>query len=331
MPGRWAWNGDGEGCIFPCVRIPAGLLGCCLTVAAALPPMPEGSLALYSLDYSRAIRIFERETAERPDDPEAWNHLAQAILHRALFAAGALDSSAFTGGNSFLRRPKVPMGEEDMQRFQSAIARSLTLCEQRLRSAPEDTACLYAAGVAHAHQAEMAMWVKKAWFEALREGSKAREAHEKLSRLEPSMADARLIPGLHEYIAGSLPWYVRGLAFLAGFRGDRRHGIQQMELAVRNGRKTAVEARVLLAVVYRREREYERAAELMGELARAFPRNYLYRIEEIRLLAEAGRRSEALARLDSLAGTGLVPIAKLEELRAAVERILSRPRSRREP
>ncbi|MCS7043038.1 MAG: hypothetical protein N2036_12200 [Bryobacteraceae bacterium] len=313
------------------MRILAGLLVCCFSAAASLPPLPEGFLALYSLDYGRAIRIFEQETADRPDDPEAWNHLAQAILHRALFAAGALDSSAFTAGNSFLRRPKVPMSEEDMKRFQSAIARSLELCGERLRRNPEDAACLYAAGVAHAHQAQMAMWVKKAWLEALREGSKAREAHEKLSRLDPSMADARLIPGLHEYIAGSLPWYVRGLAFLAGFRGDRRHGIQQMELAVQNGRKTAVEARVMLAVVCRRERQYERAASLMGELAAAFPANHLYRIEEIRLLAESGRAAEARNRLDSLAGSGLVPAAKIEELRAAVDRTLARPRSRREP
>jgi tetratricopeptide (TPR) repeat protein len=165
--------------------------------------------------------------------------------------------------------------------------------------------------------------------EALREGSKAREAHEKLARLDPSLADARLIPGLHEYITGSLPWYIRGLAFLAGFRGDRRHGIEQMEMAVQNGRKTAVEARVMLAVVLRRERQYERAAALMGELAEAFPNNFLYRMEEIRLLAEAGHGAQARQRLDSLAQSGLLPAGRIEELRNTVDRILARPASRR--
>jgi tetratricopeptide (TPR) repeat protein len=300
-----------------------------LPLQAALPPLPEGFVALYNLDYARAIEIFARETSERPDDPEAWNHLAHAILQRALFAAGALDSSAFTAGNSFLRRPKVPMNPEDQQQFQAALARSLALCEERLRKDPADAACLYASGVAHAHQAQLAMWVKKAWLEALREGSKAREAHEKLARLDPAAADARLIPGLHEYIAGSLPWYIKGFAFLAGFRGDRRHGIGQMELAVQNGRKTAVEARVMLAVVLRRERQYEKAAALMGELAEAFPNNYLYRIEEIRLLAEAGHGVQARQRLDRLAQSGLLPAGRIEELRNAVDRILARPASRR--
>lgn len=313
------------------MRTAAALLWLSLPAWAVLPPLPEGFQALYSLDYGRAIEIFEHETAARPDDPEAWNHLAQALLHRALFAAGALDSSAFGAGNPFLRRPKVPMAPGDLERFRSAIARSLALCAERLARDPADSACLYAAGVAHAHQAQLAMWVKKAWFEALREGSKARESHEKLAKLDPSMADARLIPGLHEYIAGSLPWYVRGFAFLAGFRGDRRHGIEQMEMAVRDGRRTAVEARVLLAVVLGRERQWDRAAVLMGELAAAFPRNHLYRIEEIRLLAEAGRAAQARERLERLAQSGLVPAAKIEELRAGVELALKRHRSRREP
>lgn len=311
------------------MRIAAALLCLAFPLGAALPPLPEGFVALYSLDYGRAIEIFARETSDRPEDPEAWNHLAQAILHRALFAAGALDSSAFTGGNSFLRRPKVPMSAEDQQRFQSAIDRALAICAERLRKDPGDAACLYASGVAHAHQAQMAMWVRKAWLEALREGSKAREAHEKLSRLDPSAADARLIPGLHEYIAGSLPWYIKGFAFLAGFRGDRRHGIEQMELAVQSGRKTAVEARVMLAVVLRREQQYEKAAALMGELAEAFPGNYLYRMEEIRLLAEAGRSAQARQRLEDLAQSGLLPPGRIEELRSAVDRILARPAGRR--
>lgn len=286
---------------------------------------------MYNLEYDRAITLLEQETRERPDDPEAWNHLAHALLHRALFAAGALDSSSFTAGNSFLRRPKVPMGAEEREQFDHAIARSLALCEQRLRENPADTACLYASGVAHGHRAQMLMWVKKAWWEALREGTRSREAHEKLLKLDPSFADARLIPGLHEYIAGSLPWYIRGIAFLAGFRGDRRRGIERMEAAVRDGRKTAVEARVLLAVVLRREGQPARAAPLMGELAGAFPGNYLYHIEEIRLLAEAGRAGEARSRLDELARSDRLPAAKIEELRASTERILMQPRSRREP
>ncbi|MGB9609500.1 MAG: tetratricopeptide repeat protein [Bryobacteraceae bacterium] len=307
------------------------LLLVCLPAWAAIPPLPEGLRAVYNLEYDRAITLLEQETRERPDDPEVWNHLAQALLHRALFAAGALDSSSFTAGNSFLRRPKVPMGAEEMKRFDNAIARSLALCTERLRTNPADAACLYASGVAHGHRAQMLMWVKKAWWDALREGTRSREAHEKLLKLDPSLADARLIPGLHEYIAGSLPWYIRAFAFLAGFRGDRRRGIEQMEEAVREGRKTAVEARVLLAVVLRREGEPAKAAPLMGELAEAFPGNYLYRIEEIRLLAEAGRAPEARSRLDSLARSGLLPAAKIEELRASTERILMQPRSRSQP
>lgn len=291
--------------------------------------MPEGFEALYSLDYARALQIFEREAEQRPEDPEAWNHLAQALLQRALFAADALDSSAFGAGSPFLKRPPVPMSGPDQARFSEAIRRSLSLCDARLRQNPRDRTCLYASGVAHAHQAQMALWVKKSWREALREGTRSRQAHEKLARLDPDLADAFLIPGLHEYIAGSLPWYVKAFAFLAGYRGDRQEGIQHMEYAVAQGRKTAVEARVMLAVVLRREKEYRRAAELMSELAAAFPANHLYRREEIRLLAEAGEGEQARRRLGELQASGLLPPAKIEALSKSVEDMLARPRRRR--
>lgn len=290
--------------------------------------MPEGFRALYSLDYARALQVFEREAEQRPDDPEAWNHLAQALLQRALFAAGALDSSAFGAGSPFLKRPQVPMSEPDRTRFDEAIRRSLSLCEARLKQNPRDGACLYASGVAHAHQAQLALWVKKSWREALREGTRSRQAHEKLMRIEPELADACLIPGLHEYIAGSLPWYVKALAFLAGYRGDRREGIAHMERAVSHGRKTAVEARVMLSVVLRREKEFGKAAALMSELASAFPANHLYRREEIRLLAEAGQAEQARGRLGELQESGLLPPDKIEALSRSVEEILARQRRR---
>jgi tetratricopeptide (TPR) repeat protein len=297
-----------------------------LAASGAVPAMPEGFQALYSLEYDRALRIFEEETRQRPEDPEAWNHLAQGLLHRALYAAGALDSSAFGPGSPFLKRPKVPMSEADEARFDEAIRKSLSLCEARLRQNTRDTACLYASGVAHAHQAQLALWVKKSWREALREGTRSRQAHEKLMRLEPGLADACLIPGLHEYIAGSLPWYVRALAFLAGYRGDRREGIEHMERAVAGGRKTAVEARVMLAVVLRREKQFARAAQLMGELTAAFPANHLYRREEILLLAEAGEEQRARQRMEDLRASGLLPPDKIESLSASVTDILSRRR-----
>ncbi len=298
---------------------------------AALPVLPEGFRALYSLEYDRAVHIFEEETRQRPDDPEAWNHLAQALLHRAMYVAGAMDSSAFGPGSPFLRRPKVPMSDRDRARFEAAIRRSLSICEERLRAKADDQGCLYASGVAHAHQAQMALLVKKSWREALREGTKSRQAHEELLRLAPGLADASLVPGLHEYIAGSLPWYAKALAFLAGYRGERKEGIEHMERAAVNGVKTAVEARIMLTVVYRREKNHGRAAELMGELAAAFPLNHLYRSEEILLLAEDGQEQPARRRLVELRESGLMAPDKIERLSKAVEETLARRRRRKQP
>lgn len=288
--------------------------------AGGVGPQGEGFTALYNLDFERALAVFEKERAAQPEDPETWNHIAQVLLHRRLYAGGALDSSAFAG-NRFLKRPKVEMPAGEQRQFDEATGRAMEICERRLAADPKDGGALYALGVAYAHRAQRALLVKKAYWEALREGAKGREAHERLERASPGDPDALLIPGLHEYVAGSLPWFLRGVVLLAGLRGDKARGIQRLEEAAARGRRTAVEARVMLAVVYRREKEYGRAAALMGALSEAFPRNHLYRAEEILLLAEAGQKARALEQAGRLGRTGLVSVGKIEELRKSVEMI----------
>lgn len=250
---------------------------------------------MYNLDYQRAIALFEDEARQAAGDPEAWNHLAQAILYRRLYAAGALESEVTGAVGSYLSKPKIDFPKEEEARFLDAIGRSLELAGQRLGKTPGDPAALYAMGVAYAHRAQFEFLVKKAWVAALRDGTRSRGMHARLLALPQQRADALLITGVHEYVAGSLPGYVRPFAALAGFRGDKQRGIAMMEEAVRTSRKTAVESRVLLALVKSREGDPAAAAALMGELAAAFPRNHLYQGEFLLLTASAYEKQSRYA------------------------------------
>jgi tetratricopeptide (TPR) repeat protein len=268
--------------------------------AAAVPPQSEGFTALYNLDYDRAVSLFEESVKRSPDNPEAWNHLAQSLLYRALYRSGALDSGIFSKDNAFLKKPRTPMPAPDEKRFVEAITTSLALTGMRLRKDPNDQGALYAQGVAYAHRAQFFLLVKKANLDALRDGTRSRKAHNRLLQLNRSMADARLIPGMHEYVVGSLPRWVKALVFLAGFSGDRKKGIEYIESAAASGMKTGVEARVLLSLVYRRERQPEKGVPLVRELAEAFPRNHLYRSEVALLLAASGRHAEAISAVEQI-------------------------------
>lgn len=310
-----------------CMRPLVLLIPVCLFLAdarAEFPKVSPGYNAFYNLEFDRAVALFERETEANPTSPEAWNHLAHSIFHRRLYLSGAMASDLVGASNAFLRRPRIEMPADEEKRFLAAIQRSIELSSQRLAARKDDPVALYALGVAHAHRGKYHLLFRKAWFDALREANRSRGYHNRLRQVEPENPDALLIPGMHEYIASHLSPLVRWMAAMAGLSGNRERGIGMVEEAARRGQKTGVEARLLLALTFNREKQPERALPLMRELSQAFPRNYLYRGEVLLLHARAGQREQALAGLARLESeeSGAVPEAHLRNLRQSIQRLL---------
>ena len=109
----------------------------------------HGYQRFYNLDYDQAQADFSAYAALHPDDPDAYNHIAHAILYRQLFRAGALETQLVTGNNPFLRRAKVAAPAADRRAFDENIRRAMELAEARLKRNPRDTAALYALGISY--------------------------------------------------------------------------------------------------------------------------------------------------------------------------------------
>lgn len=135
-------------------------------------------------------------------------------------------------------------------------------------------------------------------------------------KLDPSLKDADLGLGIYNYFVDTLPTIVKMLKFLIGLPGGNRElGIQQMEIAAREGDLSRGEAKFYLAKDYSRrsEQQYVKSIELFQELSVEYPQNLLWKLVigslQIRLghvqegedtyrqvlAASAGRRSEAEA------------------------------------
>jgi tetratricopeptide (TPR) repeat protein len=235
-----------------------------------------------------------------PNDPARHNYLAQATVFHLMYKSGALESEMVTGGNPFLRRPKMNPTPEEDRRFFGAINRSLELTGERLRRNPKDADATYAQGVALGLRGNYHYLVRKAWMDALRDITAGRKLHNQLTELEPGRADARLIQGIHDYIVGSLPLIYKMLGFLAGFRGDREQGIRILQRVAREGRIARVDAEILLATVYRRERRPKDAIPLCLDLAKRFPRNFLVLFELSQMYADLGDKTKAIEALDRI-------------------------------
>lgn len=277
-----------------------------IPLSAAPPGISKGFDHFYNLEYEPAIAEFTREIKHQPNDPFSYTHLAEALLYREMFNAGALESELVSGNNFFLAKAKIIPAEAEQKRFDDAISKAITLSEARLATNPRDTEALYALGVAHGLRANYNFLIRKLWRDSLKEFTLSRKLHQQALQIKPDFVDAMMVGGVHDYIVGSLPLTWKMLGFLIGFRGDREGGLRTVERVAAEGQRARVEAMVLLAVAYRRERHAEKAVPLLNKLIEMFPRHYLYRLEMVQMYADQGKKDEALAILKTM-----------EDLRAA--------------
>jgi tetratricopeptide (TPR) repeat protein len=269
-------------------------------VWAESPLVTRGFKHFYNLEYGEAIADFSQFIAEAPDVPDGYNHLAQAILYRDMFRAGALESELVTGNDPFLRRPKVDASPEDQRQFDAAIRKAVDLANARLAENPRDTGALYALGVSYGLRSNYGFLVRKAWHDALRDATTARKFHTRVTEIDPSFVDARMVQGLHDYIVGSLPLHLRMLGFLLGFHGNREDGIHEVELVSRTGSLNRIDAEIVLCAIYRREKRQREAIPLLLDLMPRFPRNYLFAMELAQMYSDSGDAKDALGVLDRL-------------------------------
>ena len=289
----------------------------CSPACGADRPGRQGYDDFYNLEYPEAIGDFQRAIALHPNDPELHNHLAQAIVFQEMYRNGALESELVSGNNSFLRRPKLNPSPATEERFLAEVSTAIALCDARLKTDPNDTAALYAQGIAYGLRSDYYWVVKKSWRDSLRDATAARRLHNRVSALDPQNVDARLVQGLHDYIVGSLPWGYRMLGFLVGIYGDKAEGIRTVQYVATHGRDNRLDATIFLCALYRRENHTRLAVPLVEELIQHFPRNYILRLELSQMYSMAGDKAHALEA-----------VAKVAELKTATAPVTTACRGR---
>lgn len=281
----------------------------------------------YNLEFEEAKQEFAKALAADPSDIDSRNHIAQAIMFGLMLRTGALESELVTGTNPFLRRPKLEPTDAERRAFQEQVETAIEMAKDRIAANPKDKDAWYALGVSYGLRSNYNFLVRKAYMDALRDATSARKAHDRVLQLDPGYVDAMLVQGVHEYVVGSLPLTYRMLGFLIGFRGDKQNGIRILQKVARQGHKNRVDAEVLLAAIYRRERKPKEAIPLLEDMIRRFPRNYLLRFELAQMYADAIDKDNALrviAEIERLKRSGApgydrLPVEKVYFARGVVQ------------
>ena len=288
----------------------AGAATLCAASAAALTPeetsarRAEALDHFYSLEYSQAIPLFEQLRDADPQNATWHNHVAMSYFYEILYRAGALQGDLFGASNRFFRTKKITPDAALASRFHKSNDEAVKLCELRLKKVPKpqrpDEAALYSCGVAYAARATYQGLVDRTLLDSLGSARRANDFHSRLIRSNPRYFDGYLVPGLYDFLLGSLPRAAKVLFFFAGMTGDKQRGMQKVEKVVESGDSARHDARILLTVMYRREKRHADARRAMEALGAAFPRNYIFPLEIASLHRGQGELPQAILHYEQV-------------------------------
>jgi hypothetical protein len=279
-------------CLLLCGTLLAGVLGGrtapahpgqTQTVALHVPELDAGFNFLYELKPEQAHQQFEAWEKSHPRDPLGYASEAAAYLFEECYRQGILTSGFFLNDKRFFGKIPLKPNPRLSAAFFAADQKAQNLAQFELNTNPDDPNALFAMSLSLGMQADYASLIDKQQLDSLKKIREADAYSKKLLRVSPDAADAYLGLGTANYIIGSLPGLKKFFLGFAGIHGNRKLGIQQLEITADHGHYLRPFAKILLAMVALREKKPAVARVQLGELVAEFPQNPLFASELAKL------------------------------------------------
>jgi hypothetical protein len=260
------------------------ILCCCACSRAAGEDAPKvsasdldhGFAGLYNLDFAGAQKDFAAWETQHPDDPVGPVSEAAGLLFSEFHRLGVLEAQFYENDKAFADRPKLTPDPAVRQHFQAAIERAESLARVRLAKDAKDPDALFAMTLASGLQADYAALIDKRNLVSLRFTKDASTWAQQLLAVCHDCYDGLLATGFSKYIIGSMSAPVRWVLRLGGLPADKEGGLADLQTTAAHGHYLAPFARILLAIAYVREKDKQRALQLLLNLHRDFPGNTLF-------------------------------------------------------
>jgi hypothetical protein len=231
-----------------------------------------------------SIVVFREIQTADPQSPLGDMLEANASWWKIYYASGNLtDPDVFIADN----KSTTPSDEPFEKLVSSAISKS----EAKMNAGQEVARSHLYAGIAWGLRGRLAAFRDKRMATA----SAAKKMRSELMaavRLDPTLADAYAGIGNYNYYVDTLSSIVKFLGIFIGLpSGNRSEGLKQLETCVSKGELARAEAKFYLAKNLSRpnEKQFERSAQLFGELAREYPSNPFWPMMVASLNCRMGR------------------------------------------
>jgi hypothetical protein len=149
------------------------------------------------------------------------------------------------------------------------------LANARLAAKPDDPDAILALCMTTGLVTDYAALIEKRRFGSFALAKKSHIWAKKLLDLKPPVVDAYMTFGTAEYIVGSLPFFLRWFVHMDSVEGNKKKGIDELELVAKQGKYYGPFARMLLSVIAMREKRPWDAESLLAGLATEYPQNPL--------------------------------------------------------
>jgi hypothetical protein len=247
--------------------------------AAPAAETEQGFRLLYELRFEQARSRFVLWQVAHPEDALGYAWLAASYLFEELYDQGVLTSEFFLDDERLLGGIQGQPNEQRGSAFRATAMRAEELARRRLGIDPGNSEALLALAVTAGMRADYAGLIERRQLESLKLTREAERYAETLLSVNPDAMDAYVTLGAANYIIGSLPAHKRFLLWFGGIHGDRLRGVMELQMAAMDGQYLRPFAKILLALVARRENQPELARKLLEELSAEFPANPLFRRE----------------------------------------------------
>jgi predicted Zn-dependent protease len=240
---------------------------------------------LYNFDFRGAHAILDQHIAAHPSEPLPFAVRSAAYLFYELDRLGILESEFLVDDKRITEKKELKPDPAVRSQLFHAVEDARSRAMAALSATPDDEQALFAMCITMGVVTDYTALVEKRQMRSLSTAKRSNLYARHLLRLDPQFYDAYLTTGLNEYLVGSLPFFVRWFVRFDDVRGSKNQGIQNLRQVAHSGHYLKPFAKIMLAIVYLREKKPRETEKLLIELAREYPQNPLIRKELAKISA----------------------------------------------
>jgi hypothetical protein len=256
-------------------------------VQAAVPDSPtaidRAFARFYNYDFAGAQAILDEHSLAYPADPLAYSVRAAGLLFAEFDRQKILEMEFFADDDKVTSKRRVVSDPNVRARIFEATAMARKLGKDQLSTHPRDRDALMALCMATGIETDYSILIEKKYLRSFSLSKESQGYARTLLSLNPPVYDAYLTLGSVEYTVGSMNWFFKLFVHFDQIKGSKLKGIDNLEKVANGGRYYGPFARILLAVIYLREKQPQKSLAYMQELTKEFPQNPLAQAQVARI------------------------------------------------